>query len=206
MLSNYNNAAWFYDRLSRVVYGHALVKAQTHFLHLIPVNAKVLIAGGGTGWILEEITKQHPTGLNITYVELAEKMMAISKKRNIGANTIKYLNLPVEEADLQLSFDVIITPFLLDSLSPTNFDKVFSSLHNLLKSGGLWLNTDFQLTGKWWQVALLKSMYLFFRLIGCVENVALPAIKQAFIDADYVVIDEQPLFGEFILAGAYHKV
>jgi ubiquinone/menaquinone biosynthesis C-methylase UbiE len=203
MPSNYNNAAWFYDRLSRVVYGHALVKAQTHFLHLIPANAKVLIAGGGTGWILEEIIKQHPTGLDITYVELAEKMMAISKKRNTCVNSITYLNLPVEEANLQPNFDVIITPFLLDSLSPVNFDKVFSSLHNLLKSGGLWLNTDFQLTGKLWQPALLKSMYLFFRMIGCVENVALPVIRQAFIKAGYAVIDEQSFFGEFILAGAY---
>jgi ubiquinone/menaquinone biosynthesis C-methylase UbiE len=201
--SNYDNAAWFYDRLSRAIYGNTLIKAQTHFLHLIPANAKVLIVGGGTGWILEEIAKTHPSGLRITYVELSEKMMALAKQRNAGGNDVIYINAPVEQADLQPDFDIVITPFLLDSLSPASFDVVFNQLHNLLKPSGLWLNTDFQLTGKWWQPVLLKSMYLFFRLIGCVENVDLPLIKQKFLGYGYQAAEEQFFYGQFIASTVY---
>ncbi|MES2277835.1 MAG: class I SAM-dependent methyltransferase [Bacteroidota bacterium] len=205
MASNYDNAAWFYDRLSRIIYGKALITAQTAFLYLIPANSNILIAGGGTGWLIEAISKLHPSGLNITYVELSEKMMALSKKRNTGANTVIYINAPIEEASLQAGFDVIITPFLLDSLSPATFDKVFNTLDSLLKTTGIWLNTDFQLTGKWWQPILLKCMYIFFRMIGCVENVELPLIKQRFNRNGYQPQKEQTFFGEFIAATIYKK-
>jgi hypothetical protein len=52
MPANYNNSAWFYDRLSRMVYGRALINAQVYLLQYVPAGASVLIAGGGTGWIL----------------------------------------------------------------------------------------------------------------------------------------------------------
>jgi hypothetical protein len=37
----------------------------------------------------------------------------------------------------------------------------FMHIHHMLKPGGMWLNTDFRLTGKWWQFVMLKSMLLF---------------------------------------------
>lgn len=206
MAANYDNAAWFYDRLSRMVYGKALIKAQTQFLHLIPANGKILIAGGGTGWIIEELSKMHLSGLLINYVELSAKMMAKARNRNGADNIVTYINQPVEAANLPVDFDVVITPFLLDSLSPDVFDKVFDSLHHALKPGSLWLNTDFQLTGKWWQKLLLKSMYFFFRMIGCVDNVDLPLIKQRFAEAGYRVEQEKAFFGDFIGAAAYRKI
>lgn len=205
MPSNYDNAAWFYDRLSRMFYGKTLVKAQTHFLHLIPANAKVLIVGGGTGWILEEVAKTHPAGLSVTYVEVSEKMMALAKQRDAAANDVIYINAPVEDTGLQPGFDMVITPFLLDSLSPASFDVVFNRLHNLLKPSGLWLNIDFQLSGKWWQPVLLKSMYFFFRIIGCVENVELPLIRQWFVDYEYTVMAEQTFYKDFIVATVFRN-
>jgi spermidine synthase len=76
MAANFNNSAWFYDGLSRLVYGNALVEAQVYLLQFIRPNSKILIAGGGTGWILEELAKLHPEGLKIAYVEIG----AIKKK------------------------------------------------------------------------------------------------------------------------------
>ena len=57
MASNYDNSAWFYDGLSRVVYGNALISSQVYLLQFIPSNATILIVGGGTGRLLEEIAK-----------------------------------------------------------------------------------------------------------------------------------------------------
>jgi ubiquinone/menaquinone biosynthesis C-methylase UbiE len=203
--SNYDNSAWFYDRLSRVVFGQALVRAQTAFLPLIPPNAKILIAGGGTGWILEEITKVNASGLHITYVELSEKMLALARKRNAGNNQIIYINSPIEEANLTNDFDVVITPFLLDSLPAPTLNKVIDTCYHLLKPGALWFNTDFQLTGKWWQKPLLNSMYLFFRMIGCVDTVQLPEIKLYLHEMGLQPLKEEMFFGEFIISVVYEK-
>src|ERR1700744_542206 len=96
MAANYDNSAWFYDRLSRLVYGKALIRSQIYLLKHIPKNSNILIAGGGTGWILEEIVKIHPSGLTITYVEVSANMMDLSKKRNVQSNKVTFIYEPVE--------------------------------------------------------------------------------------------------------------
>jgi ubiquinone/menaquinone biosynthesis C-methylase UbiE len=203
MSSNYDNAAWFYDRLSRVVYGRALINAQLYLLPHIPANSTVLIVGGGSGWILEELTRIHPSGLSITYVEISAKMMALSQKRNTGNNTIAYLNSAIQDAMLLAEFDVIITAFLFDNFKDDTLQKAFNQLHLTLKAGGIWLNTDFQLTGKWWQNLLLKSMLLFFRMLCNVEATTLPDIDGLFRQNGYEVITEKTFFGDFISSKAY---
>ncbi len=77
----------------------------------IPVNSSVLIVGGGTGWILEDISKLHSTGLTIDYIESSAKMISLSKKKNYMKNEINFINLPVENYILKKKYDVILTRF-----------------------------------------------------------------------------------------------
>ena len=205
MAANFNNAAWFYDRLSRLVYGNALVKAQVWLLDYVPQNSTILIAGGGTGWILEELAKIHPTGLTITYVEIAPAMIARSKKRNIKGNQVIFISDAIEYVEFELAFDVVITPFLFDNFKEINLDKVFGSMHQALKPGGLWLNVNFQLTGKWWQQVLLKSMFLFFRLLCNIEGAELPGIKKQFEKNGYTQVQDETFYGKFVTSQAYKK-
>jgi len=205
MAANYNNSAWFYDRLSRIVYGKALVNAQVYLLKYVPANSKVLIVGGGTGWILEELSKIHSSGLNITYVEIAEHMMTLSRKRNVTGNQVAFINDAVENITLPADFDVVITPFLFDNFTEQTLGKVFSHIQSLLKKDGLWLNTDFQLTGKWWQQVLLKTMFLFFKILCGIEASKLPAIEKRFLEAGYQVVDKRTFFGDFIVSEVYTK-
>ncbi len=205
MAANYNNSAWFYDALSRMVYGRSLVKAQVWLLQFVPKNANVLIAGGGTGWILEELTRIHPAGLNITYVEVAGNMIALSQKRVTGHNQVLFINNAVENMVLPTDFDVVITPFLFDNFTEETLQRVFCHIHKLLEPGGLWLNCDFQLTGKWWQNVLLGGMFVFFRAICKIEASGLPDINRQFEEKGYQLMDEKTFFGKFVLSRVYKK-
>jgi ubiquinone/menaquinone biosynthesis C-methylase UbiE len=202
MAANYNNSAWFYDRLSRLVYGRALIKAQVYLLQFLPARSNILIVGGGTGWILEEVARIHPSGLQITYVEVAAGMMARSKKRNIGGNKIIFITDAIENVSIE-DFDVVLTPFLFDNLKEETLQKVFGHIHAMLKPDGIWLNADFQLTGKWWQKVLLKSMFLFFRLICNIEASTLPCIQKEFDNHRYKAIDQKAFFGDFIISQVF---
>ncbi|MES2268841.1 MAG: methyltransferase domain-containing protein [Bacteroidota bacterium] len=206
MPANYDNSASFYDRLSRLVFGKALINAQVYLLPNIPQKSNVLIVGGGTGWILEEVTKIHPSGLDITYVEISANMMALSRKRNIGENKVIYINQAVEQAQLSHDFDVVITPFLFDNFTEANLPIIFNHIHQTLKLGGLWLNTDFRLTGKWWQYAMLKSMLLFFKILCGVESWHLPDVAKQFDAKGYKLVDEKTFFGEFVMSRLYKKL
>ena len=205
MAANFNNSAWFYDTLARLVYGKALVQAQVYLLNFIPEQANVLIVGGGTGWVLDELTKLHPSGLAIIYVEISENMMALSQKRNTGGNKVVFINDAIEKVDLPNDFTIVLTPFLLDNFTDENLDKIFRSINRTLRPGGIWLNASFQLTGKWWQWILLKSMFVFFKMICGIEASKLPDITTRFDTNGYALINQEGFFGDFMRAAAYKK-
>ena len=205
MSANYDNSAWFYDRLSRLVYGNALIRSQVYLLKHIPANATILVAGGGTGWILEEIAKLHPSGLTITYVEVSSRMIALSQRRNPENNQVTFINEPVENTKVNAHYEVVITPFLFDNFTEMTLEKVFMHIHTRLKPGGIWLNMDFKPAGIWWQKLLLWSMLAFFRLICGIEASRLPDIEKQFKQHHYKVIDQKSFFGDFISSMAFQK-
>ena len=205
MANNYDNAAWFYDRLSRLVFGNAIIQSQVYLLQYLLPASNILIVGGGTGWILDEITKLHPSGLKITYVEISAKMMAISTKRNIGANKVTFINSAVESVVLKPDFDVIVTPFLFDNFTQQTVQKIFNHLYSSLKPDGLWLYADFEPTGKLWQKMLLKTMHGFFRILCGIKARRLPDVKQLFAKQCYKHVNSKAFFGDFIRAIVYSR-
>ena len=188
-----------------MIYGRALVMAQVYLLPFIPEKARILIVGGGTGWILEEITKLYPAGLKITYAEVAPNMMSLSQKRNIGGNNVVFINDAIENISLPENFDVIITAFLFDNFKEQTVKKVFEHIDALLKTNGIWLNADFQLTGKWWQSVLLKSMLLFFKILCNIEASHLPETGKYFKQYAYQEIGWKTFFNEFIISKVFKK-
>ncbi|RYY34309.1 MAG: class I SAM-dependent methyltransferase [Sphingobacteriaceae bacterium] len=205
MSADYSKTAWFYDALSRMVFGNALNLSQAFFLSHIPEGANVLIVGGGTGKILEDIALIHPNGLQITYVEISATMIALSQKRNVGDNTIDFLTQPAENLETPGYFDVVITPFLLDNYTSEQLPGFIAHISKQLKPSGLWLNTDFQLTGKWWQKVLLKTMYGFFKLFADIKTSALPDFNAAFADAGYQLKAKKDFYGDFVGAQVWMK-
>ncbi|RZL40542.1 MAG: class I SAM-dependent methyltransferase [Pedobacter sp.] len=208
MLNNYDKIAKRYDSLSRLIYGKAQVNAQINQLKYIPENSSILIAGGGTGWILEEISKIQSIGLKITYVEISGNMINLSKARNVQDNEVKFVNIGVEDFTSEELFDVVLTPFLFDNFSAERAKVVFKKLDEMLRDNGLWLLVDFNLNGengKWWKWIMLKSMYVFFKLLKIVEANKLTDMEPQFLTAKYQVLEERFYYGRFIKASVFKK-
>ncbi|MGY0036972.1 class I SAM-dependent methyltransferase [Pedobacter sp. NJ-S-72] len=195
--------------LSRMIFFRAQVKAQIDQLHAIPANSIILIAGGGTGWILEEIAKIHPSGLTITYVEISSKMLDLSKKRDVKDNIVTYIHAAMEDFKAVVSYDVLITAFFFDNFSADNVQIVFNQLNNLLKSGGAWLFSDFYYTeksGKRWQWLLLHTMYLFFSKISSVEaKLLVNNTEYLFEENTYLSLNTAFYYSGFIKTIIYQK-
>lgn len=209
MNNNYDKIANHYDTLSRLVFFRSQVNAQINQLQYIPKNSSVLIAGGGTGWILEEIAKVHQGGLKIIYVEISAKMIALSQKRNYQNNHVDFINLGIEDFKTDEDFDIILTPFLFDNFVEERAVKVFKQLNGYLKKDGLWFLVDFSLNstnGKWWKSILLKSMYSFFKLLGIVEANHLTDMVPYFLKSDYQIIEVRSYYGSFIKAFIFKKI
>ena len=208
MNNNYDKIANHYDTLSRLVFFKSQVNAQVNQLQYLPKDSSVLIAGGGTGWILEEIAKIYPSGLRIVYVEISAKMIALSQKRNYQNNQVEFVNLGIEDFKTEIAFDVILTPFLFDNFAEQRAEKVFGQLNAYLKKDGLWFLVDFSLNkanGNWWKWLLLKSMYSFFKLLGIVEANELIDMNSYFLNAGYKILELRLYYGGFIKAVIFKK-
>lgn len=204
--ANYNNIAFFYDLLCKLVFGQKIKNAQIHSLQYISSGSNILIVGGGTGWILEEIAKIHSFGLRIMYVDSSSKMIQLSKKRNIALNTIEFIHASIEDVDLsQQKYDVVLTPFLFDNFRQSTALSVFKKLNMSLKYGGYWLYIDFYISdkNKYQQKVVLKLMYIFFRSMCNIEANKLPYMADYF--SSYKTISNSYNCNNFIITQVFQK-
>lgn len=207
MINNYDKIANHYDFLSRLVFFKSQVNAQINQLKHIPKNSRILIVGGGTGWILEQITKIHSSGLEIVYVEVSAKMIMLSKQKNSGTNTVTFLTLNIENFVTQSTFDIILTPFLFDNFSVDDAKSTFKKLDKVLKNNGLWFFTDFNVKGKnsWWKLLFIKFMYQFFTFFKIIDTKKLIDMSPYFEKYHYEILDKKLYYSNFIEAIVYCK-
>ncbi|GGB91275.1 class I SAM-dependent methyltransferase [Dyadobacter sediminis] len=207
--NNYDDIAGNYDAISRLVFRKSIVRSQQVLLPHVKTPSRILIVGGGTGWILEELSRIHPRGLSITYVEISRNMIALAEKRNWQQNRVSFVHTAIEDYDTEIKFDVIMTPFLFDNFRTERAETVFRLLDKLVLPGGLWLFTDFHVEKNArgiWQLVLLKIMYWFFRKIAHVEAGELPNLDAQFLAARYACIYKSFHFSRFIQSLVFRKL
>jgi ubiquinone/menaquinone biosynthesis C-methylase UbiE len=207
MATNYDKIANVYDLIRRIVFGNSIVNAQVCLLKYVSADSYILIVGGGTGWIIDEITAIHPKGLTIDYVESSAKMIALSEKRNYAANKVNFIKQPIEDYATAEKYDVILTPFLFDNFSIDKIQIIVAKLDSYLKEDGVLLYADFvydENNGRLWQRILLRIMYLFFRITCNIETQKVINMDR-FFDLLYYKVFEESHYNNFIKSIAYRK-
>ncbi|MBT1685413.1 class I SAM-dependent methyltransferase [Dawidia soli] len=167
-VNDFNHIASVYDTLASLVFGKNLTQSQHHFLHVIPESATVLIVGGGSGELLQTLLREKPH-CRVVYVDASEKMIGLARQRVQNSPRVTFL-CGTEEVQMPLrAFTVIITNFYLDLFTQQSLCRITARLRSLLAPEGLWLVTDFVRPKRRWQKLLLKTMYLFFRIVSNIE-------------------------------------
>ena len=160
-----------YDVLARIVFGNAIVVSQTVFLEQIGEGSKILILGGGTGWLLNKIDERD-SSCEVWYVELSERMIERACKRKMNCK-IHFIQGTEELIPVDKKFDVVITNFYLDLFSNDRVKRVIDRINHHTHASTLWIITDFKNT-IWWQRCMLRCMYTFFRIVCKIEASQLP--------------------------------
>jgi ubiquinone/menaquinone biosynthesis C-methylase UbiE len=206
--NNYDSIARYYDRLHHLFYGQSEINAQIELLDYIRPGDRVLIVGGGTGWILDKMSAVYSSGLHITYIESSVKMMELSKKRDCRQNNVSFVLGQVEEWTGDGAYDCILTGFFFDNFTAEHSGQIVRSLTPSLKKDGYWLDADFYYPkgrGKLWQAILLKSMYVSARLICGVEAKRLPDMELIFTTAGYRLVNSFLHYQRFIRSVVYRR-
>ncbi|QNF31867.1 class I SAM-dependent methyltransferase [Adhaeribacter swui] len=210
----FNHSVWFYDWLAQIIYGGAIRQSQVALLSFIPPQASVLIIGGGSGWILQDLARlQIP--LKITYLEASPGMLAKARQvaAQLSSNFLKIdLRLGTETALLaHEQYQVIFTPFVLDLYPTAQTQQMLHCLLPYLQPGGLWLLADFFIApelkgwGKWWRSGMARLMYTFFGWLEGLPTNTLPDLSGLFQKLPLNLVSSQSFFNGFIQARAYQK-
>lgn len=192
---NFDFVSSFYDGLARVVFGSSLEEAYRWHLQGIDADKKVLIVGGGTGKILEQLKNQE-----IFYVEKSKGMLSkINHELSPKADFIKIDYLDYKPTDL---FDYILFPFFLDCFHKENLMKVLGKARTELKPEGKLIVTDFDLEQS--NPLLLRIMHLFFIAIASLESKRLKDLRGIIRDCGFEQTSIQ-FFRHGIFSGVYTR-
>jgi len=178
--NDFDKVAPFYDRLAGLIFGKSIKKAQTEYLHLIKPDSKILILGGGTGWILKEILTRQPE-VEISYVEKSTQMIELAKTACPNYN-VEFVSLPFEEWQTEEKFDFIICNFFLDVFQSQKLkNQIIPKIKRLIAENGRLLVADFQVNPLIYQKILLRAMHIFFGLLSNLESQKLVDLNQLLI-------------------------
>lgn len=168
--ADFSRVARVYDQLAQVVFGQAQRRAQLAALRAgLPLAGsapRVLVLGGGPGWVLTELLRQCPAA-RVLYLETSAAMQAQARARLARLAPEKQLQVEFRqgsERDLRPGeqFDAIVTFFVLDCFTLDEFLGALARLQAARRPGAPWLVADFRPPRRWWQRGLLRAMYLFF--------------------------------------------
>lgn len=161
--SGYDRIAPIYDDLVGVIFGKDIFDAQTNYFEEIEDGSRILILGGGSGWILPVLIDGKQK-VEIVYIDSSKKMIELSKKKT-QTNMVEFICGTEEMIPSNLSFDLIITNFYLDSFSEHELPVKIEYIRSFMNPQGKWIITDFVDTGKRSDRWMLWLMHCFFRLL-----------------------------------------
>jgi ubiquinone/menaquinone biosynthesis C-methylase UbiE len=198
--NDFDRIAFLYDRLAQFVFGKNMIESQTFFLNKIPHTARVLILGGGSGWILEKIFEVSPS-FNVCYVEASISMISLAKKKMQNNEQIQFIHGTEKDIPNQ-QFDVVVTNFYLDLFEKDSLDLVLKKIKDHLSQDAAWIATDF--VNKNWKHGLtLRVMYIFFKITSRIEAGKLPDWDRAIEALGAKKIESKLFYGSFIETGYY---
>ena len=201
-LNGFDRIAFIYDFLARLIFGRSITTSQKFFLDRINNHSKVLILGGGSGWLLSDLLQLRPTS-EVWYIEASEKMIAMTKKK-INANyTVHFIHGTQDDIPDSSRFDVVVTNFCLDLFTDQNLGNVVGKIKNSVSGKAIWIVTDFVDGNKWWQKLMLQMMYWFFRKVTKIESERLPKWEAAVERSVSNKIADKFFYGDFIKTACY---
>ena len=200
--SDFDKIAPYYDRLARLVYGKHIVHAQTHHLKSIPASSKIVILGGGTGWIISEVLKA-THNCQIWYIEASRKMLQMATE-NCDNDQVRFIRGTENDLPVGITFDVIITGFYLDLFTDHSIAKVIQHISRSLHPQGRWLVTDFVINTYWHRV-LCWCMYRFFRWYCTIDATRLPPWEDTMRQIGFRAEKERNFYLGFIKSVLYKQ-
>lgn len=171
--NGFDRVANVYDLLAGLVFGNHIRNAQTAFLDELPLHARVLVLGGGTGSFLPELILRNRPDV-IWFIDSSPKMISLACKRIQAFANVHFITGTEMDIPASTRATVVLTHFYLDLFRAHDLDI---AIHQILKNASpdvIWIAADFVRPRLFYQRILLRAMYRFFRMTAGLKTETLP--------------------------------
>ncbi|WP_421873899.1 class I SAM-dependent methyltransferase [Marinoscillum sp.] len=194
---NFDRVAGIYDSLARIVFGCKWETIQTLAAPALNEKESILILGGGTGAVLEELMCE-----SVMYVELSSKMLEKARRRSSKSN-VTFYQADFLEWNADLQFDAVYCPFFLDCFDEKRLDQVVTKIKGMLTPEGELQVLDFQ-RGNWSQRMITQLMLYFFRMASALQAKKLLDISKFVQNSGFIKRDETTMISGWVFYARYN--
>jgi SAM-dependent methyltransferase len=173
---NFDLVAKPYRTLEILAFGRALERCRTHFLPRLLDRRQALVLGDGDGRFLAALLAANPH-LEADAVDTSAAMLGLLERRAAAPGRLRTHHTSALTFAPQRTYDLIATHFFLDCLTQPELEALCTRIAPHLTPEALWIVSDFRIpTGpmRWPARALVRSLYLGFRLLTGLRTTALP--------------------------------
>lgn len=207
-MASFDRIAPVYDALKWPLGPGAIDGVARELALTLPAGSRALVLGGGTGRVMTDLLEAGRARA-VVYLEPSAAMTARARARARAAGalgSVAFRRGGVETLREGETFELIVTPFVLDLFGPDALVRTMDRLDRALAQGGSWLFTDFALdrSGPWGR-SILAGLYAFFRAACAVEARTLPDFDREFARLGYACTQETRRVGGLILGRVYRR-
>jgi len=185
------------------MFGNKLNQAAEFHFNTIKPGERILLVGGGTGKILENL----PHHCHVTYIDSSSHMLRKAQKVNYDGD-VDSIHDDIRSWRSQTSFDVIIFPFILDLFEDTEIHAILQQIISVMAPKGRLLVSDFYPTRKVSRLKnriLLRSTLLFFKVLTGHKLKDVPNIKDSISAINLELTDDYDVIPGMVFASVWRK-
>jgi ubiquinone/menaquinone biosynthesis C-methylase UbiE len=199
--ADFDRIARPYRRLEYLALGHSLEHCRDHFLPRLAGRRTALVLGDGDGRFLARLLASN-AGLRADAVDTSAAMLRLLRTR-CAAIWNAEVRLRAHNTDAlafapERSYDLIVTHFFLDCLTQPEIERLCASIQPHMEPGALWLLSDFRIPEgamRWPARALVRLLYLAFRVLAGLRTTELPDHARALTAVGFKCIRERRSLG-----------
>ncbi len=200
--ANFDILAKPYRWLEYLSFGFMLEHCRYHFLPACNAAQRALILGDGDGRFTQRLLMEN-SAIEVDAVDASACMLQalVQRAKDVGA---EHRGRPIQ-ADIRtwkpepLSYDLVISHFFLDCLTPKELDSLTVRLKDCVAPEALWLISDFTIPAFGWirplARLLVHTLYFAFRLLTKLGVHHLPNHPQILTHRGLMRLQSKTLLG-----------
>jgi ubiquinone/menaquinone biosynthesis C-methylase UbiE len=187
--ANFDLVARPYHSMEYLTFGRALERCRNHFLPQLADCRSVLVFGDGDGRFVARLLTVNPA-LHADAVDSSRTMLHLLKRRAqaaVGpAPKLRTYQTSALAFKPDRRYDLVVTHFFLDCLTTTEIQTLCARIRPHLEPRARWVVSDFRIPAgpmRWPATAIVRLLYLAFRLLTGLRITHLPDHAAAFVAA-----------------------